>query len=105
MFELLGRAYNFAFTHPNITKAFKATVVFSLNTGSLFKHTRPLSHENPDQRVSMDAMCQLLHDKRLLASEELLYKPQVLELGFIDSTNGVVLTRDEAMVLLRKKDC
>ena len=31
--------------------------------------------------------------------------PLVLESGFIDSTNGVVLTSDEAMVLLRKEEC
>ena len=87
--ELLRRAYKFAFTHANISKAFKETGVFPLNAGSLFMHTRPLSHDIPDQRLSMDTMCQLLHDKRGIARTELLYKPQILESGFIDSTNGV----------------
>lgn len=102
--ELLSKAYTNAFTPENIRSGFRGAGIYPLDEIRLLRHARPLSLEQPDVTVDVDTMCQMFDEKRRLASEELLYKPQVLQSGFIDSTKGVVLTSDAAMELLRQEE-
>lgn len=100
----MKKAYHSAFTATNGAAGFRKTGIFPLDEMKLVGKARPFSSIMPHIVASVEDMCDMLETKRKLLSAELLKCPTEIVNGFIDMSEGCVLTSEEAMALARREE-
>eukprot|EP00171_Calliarthron_tuberculosum_P002526 IDg2526t1 len=97
-------AFYKAFTRQNIQASFTRAGLWPLDATRLLSVPRPRSASNVAETIAVDALQMLYEQKREAVRTSILGDDaKVGQCGFLDTTNGLVLTSARSMELVRAK--
>ena len=102
--RFMTSAYTCAFTGDIIRKSFAKTGIYPFDSAKLIGVHRPLNETCESVAVSLQEMELLLEEKRERRREGSTIAPVVMRKGYLDTKQGLVLTSNEALRLIRRKE-
>ena len=102
---VLKHAYHASFTHNNIVASFRRSGLWPLDAMRLISVPRARDINSTGEILTPEALVALLEKKREEARKDILgSEVHLLRSGFVDTTRGAVLTADNAMEAVRRKE-
>lgn len=102
--DMLKFAYEKSFTPQNIKSGFRKAGLYPLDSSQLLSVPRPVNADNLTEMLTVDELERLFEAKRQILRTKVLGEDTVIsKSGFVDTSNGAVLTSVRALALAEGK--
>ena len=104
LLHMITRAYAASFTKTNILSSFRKSGLWPFDGSALLGVPHPATASEPDAMITVDQLSAMLYAKRAQAREGNCLQPIEIRRGFLNTTQGLVVSQEEAMRSIAEKE-